>query len=71
MDTSRQDVPLTGLSARAQTAVQRALAGRPLTRGNLQLLSQRDILKLPGIGRQTLKEIVRWAAAAGVPLPRR
>ncbi|MCP1742636.1 hypothetical protein ABIF65_004319 [Bradyrhizobium japonicum] len=70
MDASRQDVSIAGLSPRAQTALRRALAGRTVTRENVQALTQRDLFMLVGVGRRTLNEIVSWAAANGLRFPR-
>ncbi|MEY9228702.1 hypothetical protein ABIF68_007913 [Bradyrhizobium japonicum] len=69
MDASRQDVSIAGLSPRAQTALRRALAGRTVTRENVQALTQRDLFMLVGVGRRTLN-IVSWAAANGLRFPR-
>jgi DNA-directed RNA polymerase alpha subunit len=70
MDATDQNLPLTGLSARAQAAVRAALAGRAVTRENLQSLTQRALFAVPGVGRQTLKEVIGWAAMMGLRLPR-
>lgn len=63
MGARKDEVALTGLSARAQNAVRAALAGRPATSENLRSLTQRDLFAISGVGRRTLKEVVGWARA--------
>jgi hypothetical protein len=62
-------VDLTDLSERAQYAVKQALADKP--GASIETLTQADILRVPGVGSNTMSEIRGWASRHRIHLPRR
>jgi hypothetical protein len=63
-------IDLTDLSDRAQYALKRALADKPIARRSIGALSQADIRRVPGVGSNVLSEILGWASRQRIYLPR-